>query len=135
MRKVVINNCFGGFGLSYKATMQYAEIKGIKLYARFDDTTKKIYGNKAYIGNDAILHHYSTSPIIEGEEPPNKRYWSDRDIERDDPILVQIVKEMGKEANGYYADLKIIEIPDGIEFTIEEYDGNEHIAEKHRTWM
>ena len=32
------------------------------------------------------------------------------------------------------SELEIIEIPDDIEFTIEEYDGAEWIAEKHRTW-
>jgi hypothetical protein len=30
--------------------------------------------------------------------------------------------------------LEIVEIPDDVEYTIEEYDGLEHIAEKHRTW-
>jgi hypothetical protein len=41
---------------------------------------------------------------------------------------------LGAEANGRYAQLKIVTIPDGIEWEIEEYDGNEHIAEQHRTW-
>ena len=30
--KVVINACYGGFGLSHKAIMRYAELKGFKLY-------------------------------------------------------------------------------------------------------
>jgi len=30
--------------------------------------------------------------------------------------------------------LAIVEIPDDVEYTIEEYDGNEHVAEAHRTW-
>ena len=30
--------------------------------------------------------------------------------------------------------LKIIEIPDDVDWIIEEYDGNEWVAEKHRTW-
>jgi hypothetical protein len=33
-----------------------------------------------------------------------------------------------------HARLKIIEIPDDIEWHIEEYDGLEHIDENHRTW-
>jgi hypothetical protein len=28
----------------------------------------------------------------------------------------------------------VVEIPDGTDYEISEYDGNEHIAEKHRTW-
>ena len=53
---------------------------------------------------------------------------------RDDPILIQVVEELGETANGRCASLKIIEIPDDVEWTIGEYDGQEWIAEKHRTW-
>jgi len=59
----------------------------------------------------------------------------DRTIDRTDPDLIRIVEEMGSDAaSSRHADLIIIEIPDDIEYVIEEYDGREHIAEKHRTW-
>ena len=32
------------------------------------------------------------------------------------------------------AELAIVEIPDGIEWEIDDYDGIETIAETHRTW-
>ena len=32
------------------------------------------------------------------------------------------------------AKLKIVEIPDDVEWIIEEYDGKEWIAEDHRRW-
>ena len=60
--------------------------------------------------------------------------WYDHDLVRDDPILVSIVRELGAEANGKYADLKIVEVPYDVEWTIAEYDGIEWVAEKHRTW-
>jgi hypothetical protein len=41
---------------------------------------------------------------------------------------------MGEAADGAFAELKVIEIPDGVEWQIDEYDGTEWIAEKHRTW-
>jgi len=56
------------------------------------------------------------------------------DIERDDPYLVQIVREMGMDANGTYASLKIVEIPGDVEWQVDEHDGREWVAEKHRTW-
>ena len=36
--------------------------------------------------------------------------------------------------DGVYSDLKVVEIPDDINWYIEEYDGLEHVAERHRTW-
>jgi hypothetical protein len=58
----------------------------------------------------------------------------DRDIPRDDAALIQVVEELEDAADGACADLKIVEVPDGVEWQIEEYDGNEWVAEKHRTW-
>jgi hypothetical protein len=58
----------------------------------------------------------------------------DFNIKRNDPILVEIVEQLGEAADGDFAELKIIEIPDDVQWQIEEYDGAEWIAEKHRTW-
>ena len=30
--------------------------------------------------------------------------------------------------------LKVVEIPDGVDWEIEEYDGEEWVSEKHRVW-
>ena len=60
--------------------------------------------------------------------------WWYHDIDRDDPALVRIVEEMGTGAFGRFAELKIVEIPADVEWGIEEYDGLEWVAEKHRTW-
>ncbi len=30
--------------------------------------------------------------------------------------------------------MQIVEIPDDVDWEVMEYDGMEHIAEKHRTW-
>lgn len=50
------------------------------------------------------------------------------------PELIKVVEEMGDAANGSCANLKIVEIPDDVEWDVEEYDGNEWISEKHSTW-
>ncbi len=60
--------------------------------------------------------------------------WGGREIDRSNPQLVAIVEELGEEANGMFAHLGIVEIPDDVEWQIEEYDGSEWVAEKHRTW-
>lgn len=56
------------------------------------------------------------------------------EAKRDDPALIQVIETLGEAANSRYAKLKIIEIPDNVEWQIEEYDGYEWVAEQHRTW-
>lgn len=53
---------------------------------------------------------------------------------RNDPRLIEVVEKLGKRANGDCAELKVVTIPDDVDWEISEYDGVEHIAEKHRTW-
>ena len=53
---------------------------------------------------------------------------------RNDPILVQVVEELGDKASGRLSRLRVVEIPDDVEWQIDEYDGNEWVAEKHRIW-
>lgn len=57
-----------------------------------------------------------------------------RDIPRDNPNLVRVVKELGAKANGRYSKLYIVEIPRDVDWIVCEYDGAEHVAERHRTW-
>jgi hypothetical protein len=59
---------------------------------------------------------------------------SEYEIPRDDADLVAVVEEMGKGADGRYADLKVVEIPADVQWQIQEYDGLEWVAEEHRTW-
>jgi hypothetical protein len=58
----------------------------------------------------------------------------DRDIPRDDPYLLKIVRELGMSANGACANLKIVEVPGDVDWIVQDYDGAEWVAETHRTW-
>ena len=53
-------------------------------------------------------------------------------IKRDDPLLVQVVEELGEEASDY--TLKIVEIPEDIKWYFMSFAGTEYIAEHHKTW-
>ena len=76
--------------------------------------------------SDAALKEYK---IRKGITDPNFYYY---DIPRDCSVLVEMV-ERG-DVDGVYSDLKVVEIPDDVNWYIEEYDGLEHVAERHRTW-
>lgn len=129
--KIVINKCYGGFGLSKEAMMRYAEIKGITLYHEDEGTLVDHYYK---VPVDEYKRLYAEAQKTRNYQDVNGLYFSERQIERNDPALVQVVEELGEDASGDYADLKVVEIPDGVEWEIDEYDGVECIAEVHRIW-
>jgi hypothetical protein len=57
-----------------------------------------------------------------------------RRIPRDDAHLIAVVELMGSDASNKYSDLKIVDVPDDVNWYVEEYDGKEWVAERHRTW-
>lgn len=116
--KIVINSCYGGFSLSDEAVMMYGEVKRLNLKAVKDEKYPAL----------GITNYY-----IDGIES-NETYFSERQIERDDKELVAIVEILGEKANGSCASLRVVEIPDGVDWEIHEYDGKEWVAEVHRTW-
>ena len=53
---------------------------------------------------------------------------------RTDEKLIECIEKLGKKANGMCASLRIVNIPDEIEYEIDNYDGFETVREKHRSW-
>ena len=88
--KIVINKCYGGFGLSQKA-IDWFKTKGA------EDTDS---------------------------------FYEDRS----NPLLVECVEVLGPDSHTDYSKLRVVEIPDDVEWEIKDYDGDEWISEKHRTW-
>ncbi len=50
-----------------------------------------------------------------------------RDWERDDPVLIRIVEELGPAASGEVANLVVVDLPDGMDPEIVQNDGWEYI--------
>ena len=98
MTKIVINNCYGGFGVS---------TEGMK----FINDLKEKRGKPKL-------------KVDEYEEPM-----------RDDVELIEAIEILGSDkVSGQFGSLKIVEIPDGLEWEIDEYDGMESVDEAHRSW-
>ena len=137
-RKVVINACHGGFGLSWAAMQKIAERKG--LVASYFDMSPDIRmrlgqpepePDELFV-NRVVGPHAVTS--WKGMKD-NDAFLFDSNILRDDPDLVAVVEDLGSEkASARFAQLAIAEVPSDAEWEIEEYDGSEWVAEKHRTW-
>jgi hypothetical protein len=147
--KVVINACFGGFGLSEAAYEKLIEwgipVRQYVEQERGEDGLFKPQpANESEVIFDRELTPFNPDDRMQviyrearerGDRVFGGRYWDTWiDDARDHPLLVRVVEELGNAASGGCADLRIVEIPDGTNYIIEEYDGNEHIAEAHRTW-
>lgn len=88
--KVVINTCFGGYGLSEEAYK--------------------------YLGLEWDGYGFA------------------RDTNRTDSKLIECVETLGEKANGQFASLKVVEVPDDVDWYIDDYDGIETVEETHRRW-
>ncbi len=131
MKKVLINTCYGGFGLSPAAIKSYHEKIKIPCYLFYKIRTSEEW-NKLEDGeklSSTAQVGFSFSP---NGEQINSFYKFNHD--RTNKTMISVVEELGCKANGPFAQLKVVKIPDYIDFTIEEENGNEWIAEKHRIW-
>lgn len=138
---IVINTCHGGFNLSLEAIKRYHELKNQQIWIE----TNRRYSRATTIW---LVPQEQRLPLQEGEsweamtdqekQDYNNLYdsqtWHCHDLARDDPALVQVVRELGKKANDRFASLKIVEIPATVDWVIQEYDGKEWVAERHRIW-
>jgi hypothetical protein len=56
------------------------------------------------------------------------------ELDRCDPYLVQVVEQLGEKSWGRHSELKVVIIPDDVDWFIGNYDGIETIHEQHRQW-
>lgn len=141
IQRIVINTCHGGFGLSNDAVLRYLELSGIPVWSEIGNSLVPFKYWLIPPGperlTDTSADEWSSMTMAE-RQAYNQKYsnqvFYEREIPRDDPFLVKTVLELGEKANGRHAELKVVEIPSDVDWEIDEYDGKEWVAEKHRTW-
>lgn len=105
MKKVIVNHCFGGYGWSDAAVKEILRRKG------FADIE---------VRNNGLFSSFYV----------NEAPFYDDDIDREDPVAIQILEEFGSAfCSGLYSQLAIEEYDDSLfRYEIDEYDGVEHLT-------
>lgn len=143
--KVVINNCYGGFSLSPAGVSALLAKKGRTAYhyvngrksnngIDFDRYIRLENSPDPYLGIFYTFEVDKGDFFDKSDWKNDDIYYSGRDVDRDDPDLVAVVEELGAKADGAHAKLKVVDVPDDVEWEIDEYDGIEWVSEKHRRW-
>ena len=113
MPKIVINKSYDRFCVSHKAFLRLRELGQ-------PDALKE-------------TDHGAYWPAAASPQEPSLNQCGEL-IPRDDHRLVQVVEELGAEANGHCAELKVVTVPDDVQWVIVKKDGSEQVSEQHRTW-
>lgn len=129
MTKVVYNACHGGFGLSKEAIQRYWEIKGQQVWIENESWGSNVWlvppEERLKTKNSKDFAVMSMDERIAYNQAYSAQTWYDRDVDRHDPALVQVVEELGDKANGMFAKLAIVEVSGP--YRIDEYDGFESV--------
>lgn len=138
--KVILNKCYGGFGLSGEAIELYFQKKNMPVYLYKHDFTRK----NSYI--KCIPENTNEYVYCFNKDFGDRVKYFDIDWKylvhlntddlREDIDLIEIVEKLGKAANGRFADLKVVDIPDELKgnYVIDDYDGIETLHEDIRVW-
>ena len=151
MPKIAINRAIGGFTLSHKAVMRYAELIGITIFPYYQNLNNNTFvrlisediehidehnrsDSEEYYGDP--WYFYVNKNIIDRK---NSEIYDEcfkvSDIKRDDSLLIQVIEELGDDATGSSGKIKVVDVPDDVDWEIEENDaGYEWVQEKPRKW-
>jgi hypothetical protein len=113
MRKIVINKSYDEFCVSHKAFIRLREL-----------------------GQQEALQELNRGeywPEAAGPREPSLNQCG-KNIPRDDEKLVRVVEELKEDANGHAAALKVVTIPDDVNWVITKTEGGEQVSEVHRIW-
>ena len=139
MAKIVINTCYGGFGLSPKA---------IAFILKQRNPDIKLWYYKKTFDNRSLRYTYNIVEDAESASYVSLKYLGDTiedvgvnqikindnfvfshqiNLQRHDPLLVKTVETLGEEADGAFSELEVVDI-DTDRYIIKEYDGLEDVV-------
>lgn len=150
MLRIVINKCYGGFGLSPEAIVwlmdRGSELIRKQTYEEYcggdSDYARRhlLDGAKPLTGKPGLMMNSWGYAVLEPKQQVVYTVERHDDVMtfRTHPDLLLCIETLGKAANGQCADLRIVDIHDETvsidDIYVDEYDGNEWVAQKHSTW-
>ena len=136
--KIVLNKCYGGFGLSHVAKMELFKKRGIEVfpyiykwdggevsYERYslDKLDNSLMTSITYFQKDPKIDSFIEEANEKSEYAP---IYLDFDYEdRGNEDLVEVVEKLGELAGGRFSELRVVDIPNGASYEISDYDGIE----------
>jgi hypothetical protein len=159
-KEILVNKCYGGYGLSPLAVKKVTERKGKECFffkisflgggsssyepINIDECEGSILWVAFSANNPNELLGHCNNNWFSISEEERAKYNEDynaikldygRESSREDPDIVAVFKELGSEKfSGQYSKIEITEIPADVEYEIDEYDGMEHVQEVARKW-
>ena len=144
MKKVILNKCYGMFQVSPRGYSLYAKKIGKQIYCyrgSHDSENDFVYVkeslNEFIKGGLTLFYFYST--LNHGDKVTcslcNNNFEGRLILDEEhrfDPILIEVVEELGGDASGTGSELRIIEIPDDVaeDYMIDNYDGFERLHKR-----
>ena len=125
MKKVIINACYGGYGWSKPAIIEYLKRKGahIKFVRSVGPINNRMDINatqEEYLLDRSLDVHISADGFL----------FSEYGIDREDSVAIALLEEKGSRyCSGGCSELRIEEYDDELySYYIDEYDGSETLC-------
>lgn len=123
---VVYNWCFGGFGYDESV---------VKWVRENEDSLKQEYNDDDV---EELADETISGEMYDDGSGPKLNYLNNcSGASRDNELLATIVSgdtEYTGTVGAKYSELYVAEVPDGVDWVIDEYDGQETVKEKSRTF-
>ena len=137
--KVLINERMGGFGFSsafviWLVNNGYADVLQVETLAEARFEEEDFTEDTQY--DDVFAYEYNSGIVYASLSGLVYSFDEYDDSARSNPRLIEAIEKFGaKNASSHYASLKVVEIPDDVDWYIYRHDqGHEIINENHRTW-
>lgn len=120
-----------------KVVKEYYKLKGVEIffYHRILSKNPKNYFETYFLCDETICGNYLISKNYLGEKTTENELYSDEnfllmdEFDRTDSCFIEAIEKMQPNS------LKIIEIPDDVEYWVKENDyGQEYVQEISRIW-